>query len=150
MHKICLVFRLLNFMSQTKSGSTQHWSSETVTDWSSNSYLEKLTCHYIALDSCQMKIMGCCMSVDGFYCCRPKGQLRADLDLINDTFVSSIVRANYCAESLMLLISDGPENRKFSQPLKGNRKTDWRPRFLGKGLRWTGKHTCKKTKIHLS
>ena len=103
MHKLCLVFRLLNVMSQTKSDSTQHWSSETITDWSSNRYLEKLTCHYIAVDSCQMKNMGCCMSVDGFYCCGPSGQLRADLDLINDTIVSSIVRANYVSLFLFIL-----------------------------------------------
>ena len=90
-------------MSQTKSDSTQHWSSETITYWSSNSYLEKLTCHYIAVDSCQMKNMGCCMSVDGFYCCGPRGQLRADLDLIKDTIVSSIVRANYVSLFLFIL-----------------------------------------------
>ena len=49
-----------------------------------------------------MKNMGCCVSVDGFYCCGPKGQLRADLDLINDTIVSCFVRANYV--SLFLFI----------------------------------------------
>ena len=103
MHKLCFVFRLLNAMSQTKSDSTQHWSSETITDWSCNSYLEKLTCHYIAVDSCQMKNMGCCISVDGFFCCGRKDQQRADLDLYNDTIVSSIVRANYVLLFLFIL-----------------------------------------------
>ena len=50
-----------------------------------------------------MKNMGCCMSVDGFYCCEPRGQLKADLDLINDTNVSSIVRANYVSLFLFIL-----------------------------------------------